>query len=97
MPSAYIISQVELFDEEAFAAYKAAAPASVEKFGGEYLVRGGRFQSLEGREPHSRIVVMRFSSYERALEWYNSEEYSRLKPIRGKAAKGDILLVEGLD
>ncbi|MCO5064610.1 MAG: DUF1330 domain-containing protein [Rhizobiaceae bacterium] len=97
MPSAYIISQVELFDEEAFAEYKAAAPASVEKFGGEYLVRGGRYQSLEGREPHSRIVVMKFESYEKALAWYNSEEYTRLKAIRSKAARGDILLVEGLD
>lgn len=97
MPSAYIISQVELFDEEAFAEYKAAAPASVERYGGEYLVRGGRFQRLEGREPNSRIVVMKFSSYERALEWYDSEEYTRLKGIRSKAARGDIWLVEGLD
>lgn len=97
MPPAYILAQVELTDPDAFSEYKAQAPASVAKYGGEYLVRAGRYQQLEGAEPLPRIVVMKFPSYEQALNWYNSQEYSRLKPIRHKAARGNLLLVEGVD
>jgi uncharacterized protein (DUF1330 family) len=97
MPAAYVLAQVELFDPDEFAPYKKDAPASVARFGGEMLVRNGRYQRLEGNEPKPRIVVLKFPSYERALEWYNSEEYTRLKEIRLRGARGDLVLVEGVD
>jgi uncharacterized protein (DUF1330 family) len=42
----------------------AEAPAAVKAFGGEYLVRGGKHETLEGDwQPH-RVAVLRFPSYE---------------------------------
>lgn len=97
MASGYVICQVELFDEEKFAEYKAKVPDIVVSYGGETLARGGRYQRLEGREPKPRLILMKFPTYERALEWYRSAAYSALKPIRQSAATADLVLVEGLD
>lgn len=97
LPKAYIIAQVDAADHDAIAEYRAGAPLSVRRFGGQMLVRGGRTQSLEGREPRSRVVLIEFPSYDRALEWYNSEEYTRLKSIRIAACDGDLFLVEALE
>lgn len=97
LPSGYVICQVELFDPAAFEEYKAKVPDIVVSHGGETLVRGGRFQRLEGGEPRPRIIIMKFPSFERAREWYHSEAYSVLRPIRQRAAAADLVLVEGLD
>jgi uncharacterized protein (DUF1330 family) len=97
LPSGYVICQVELFDPEIFDEYKAKVPDIVVSYGGETLVRGGRYERLEGAEPKPRIIVMKFPTYERALEWYRSESYSALKPIRQRAATADLVLVEGTD
>ncbi len=96
MRPAYVLAQVDLLDPVAFAEYKARAPAIMAPYGAEFLVRGGRYQRLEGREPLSRHVVMRFPSFERALQWYCSAEYTALKELRLRCAVGDIVLVEGL-
>ncbi len=37
--------------------------------------------TLEG-DDRSRVVILRFASKEAALEWYNSEEYGKVKPLR---------------
>ena len=48
MPTAYVIVDMKISDPEQYKQYMAAAPAAVAAFGGEYLVRGGRFEALEG-------------------------------------------------
>ena len=97
MPAAYVLAQVKLTDESAFQEYKTKVPESVARYGGEYLVRAGRWQTLEGEDPLPRMVVMKFASFEQALKWYNSNEYQSLKDIRGKAAFGNLWLVEGVE
>ena len=49
----------------------------MEKYGGEYIVRGGKTEVLEGDWKPKRIVVLEFESAERAKEWLNCEEYRR--------------------
>ncbi|WP_210497446.1 DUF1330 domain-containing protein [Microvirga antarctica] len=97
MPKAYILAQVDAADHDAIAEYRTGAPVSVKRFGGQMLVRGGRTKSLEGREPRSRVVVIEFPSYDKALEWYHSEEYARLRSIRTALCDGDLFLVEALE
>jgi uncharacterized protein (DUF1330 family) len=72
-------------------------PPTVAKYGGEYLVRGGQQQGMEGAEPLGRTVVLRFPSYQKALEWYNSEDYASLKALRQSASHGNLVIVEGAD
>ena len=71
----YAITQIEVTNPEDYKEYLAKVTDIVTKFGGEYLVRGGEFQCFEGEWKYPRTVVIKFPSYEKALEWYNSEEY----------------------
>ena len=69
--------------------------ASLEPFGGRFLVRGGDWEPLEGDWRPGRLVVIEFPSVERARAWYESAEYSELKTLRQRASRGSLLVVEG--
>jgi uncharacterized protein (DUF1330 family) len=97
MPDAYVIVQVDVQDPEKFEEYRALVPATIAQYGGEYLVRGGRFEKLEGDEPLGRMVVLRFPSYEQAKAWYTSEEYAGPMAIRHAASRANSILVEGVE
>ena len=45
--AAFVIVQVKVNDEEAYARYREQVPATIAKYGGEYLVRGGDMEILE--------------------------------------------------
>ena len=93
---AYVIAEVELVDRTApLQSYAEKVPATVKAFHGRYLVVGGKTQTLEGETPKS-IVVIAFDSAEQARAWYDSPEYSALKPIRQNATKSRLFIVEGL-
>jgi uncharacterized protein (DUF1330 family) len=84
--TAYVISDagaVAPEDEAAWKAYLAAAPASIAKYGGRYLARGGAIDVMEGDwSPHA-IVVVEFPDREAAARWYASPEYAECLKIRG--------------
>ena len=91
----YIITNAEVFDNEAYGEYGKLAPDAIEKFGGEFLTRGGAAETLEGDwEPH-RIVVVKFDSVEQARNMYNSPEYQAAKKKRLGAANFNMIVVEG--
>ena len=48
MPAGYMIADIEVKDPEAYADYRGLSTASAEKYGGEFLVRGGATEALEG-------------------------------------------------
>ena len=68
----------------------------VKKFGGEYLVRNGEYQVVEGQDNFPRIVIIKFPTYEKALEWYHSDEYKPIKDIRLNNAEGSNIIVKGI-
>ena len=96
MPYGYIIAQVDVKNETEYAAYRAQVPATVAQYGGEFIARGGKSQGLEGTPPAGRTVIIRFPSYERALEWYNSPEYAGPLALRKANSEGRVLIVEGV-
>ncbi|MBX3600367.1 MAG: DUF1330 domain-containing protein [Rubrivivax sp.] len=97
MPAAYLIVEMHVTDPEGYQAYMAEAPAAVKAFGGEYLVRGGRHEALEGDwQPH-RVAMLRFPSFEQAKAFYDSEHYTRVRALRaGKTDYFNMVLVEGV-
>ena len=97
MPPAYLIAQIDITDEETYAKYREQVPATIAQYGGEYLARGGRFESLEGTAPPPRTVILRFSSFEQAKAWYDSAEYAGPKAVRQSASTGNVILVEGIE
>lgn len=97
MAYGYIIVQLDVHDAEKFEKYRALVPATIEKHGGEYLVRGGAFEKLEGEEPLGRVVVLRFPSYAQAKAWYESDDYAGPKAMRHAASSANAILVEGVE
>lgn len=98
MPAAYLIVESRITDPEQFKQYMAAAPEVVKAFGGEYLVRGGRLQVMEGDWTPPRMTVLRYPSFEAAQAMYDSPGYVAARALRaGATAVFNMVLVEGVD
>ncbi|HWJ29203.1 MAG TPA: DUF1330 domain-containing protein [Flavisolibacter sp.] len=93
---AYVIVEIEIHDPESYEAYKKLTPASISAYGGKFIVRGGKTESLEGDWNPQRLVVLEFPTIEQAKNWWNSPEYTPAKEIRQIAAKTRMIVAEGL-
>jgi len=93
---AYLISQIEVHDAKGYEEYRRLVGPSLAKYGGKFVVRGGRIEVLEGSWAPKRVVICEFESVERAREWYHSPEYKPAMDIRQKTARAQIIVVDGL-
>ena len=97
MPAAYIIVDMQITDMDQYRQYMAEAPAAVAAAGGEYLVRGGRFETLEGDWQPARIAMLRFPDFDAAKAFYDGEMYRAAREKRaGATAFFNMVLVEGV-
>lgn len=95
--AAYVIAQINVTDPDTYEDYRALVPATLDAYGGEFVVRGGDQEALEGDAPSPRTVVLRFADMAAARAWHNSSEYAAAKAIRQSASTGTLLLVDGFD
>lgn len=93
--AAYVIANIEIKDPTTYQEYSKQVPATLEKYGGKFVVRGGKLEKLEGEWEPKRIVVLEFENVEQAQRWYNSSEYQAIVGIRQQASTGGLILVEG--
>jgi uncharacterized protein (DUF1330 family) len=93
--AAYVIVQAEVIDWDRFKEYLKESPGVIAKYGGRYIARGGETIMLEGGDESKRAVIIEFPSLQKAREWYDSEEYQRVKSLRQGAATGSILAIDG--
>jgi uncharacterized protein (DUF1330 family) len=97
MAAAYVIVDMKIADPERYKKYMAAAPATIAAAGGEYLVRGGRSETLEGDWQPARLAVLKFPSVEKAKAWYDGEKYQAARANRvGATEYFNLVLVEGV-
>jgi uncharacterized protein (DUF1330 family) len=94
--SAYIIVQVEVNDPVRYEDYKKMVPPSIAKFGGRFLVRGGKTHTLEGGWAPKRFVVVEFPSVEQAKAWWASPDYAEAKALRQATADSMMIVAEGI-
>ena len=94
MPKGYVISRVDILNPEAYARYIEAGTAAIKAHGGKPLVRGGRYEALEGKA-RARNVVLEFESYDAARAYFHSEQYQAARALREGAAEIEMVLVEG--
>jgi uncharacterized protein (DUF1330 family) len=95
-PPAYIVAEVTVNDPDVFAKeYGPKLPATLQPFGGRFIVAGGKLTALEGDTPQ-RFVIIGFENAEKARAWYDSPAYQALIPIRQKASKGTLFIAEGV-
>jgi uncharacterized protein (DUF1330 family) len=93
--SCYFIGEIYVTDAAAYDDYRPLAAASIARFGGRFLVRGGKVDLLEGEPQPERVVVVEFPDADTAMRWYRSEEYQSALKIRQAASRGRVFLVEG--
>lgn len=92
----YMIADVTVTDPEGFEEYRKLVSATIEAYGGRYVVRGGATETVEGEWNPSRLVVLEFDSVERAKAWYYSEEYAEPKEMRHNSATTNAIFAEGI-
>ena len=93
--SGFAIFNIEVKKPEEYKEYVEKVKLIAKKFGGEYIVRGGETKVLEGTWTYPRTVVIKFPSYEKALEWYNSDEYKPVKQIRLNNSVANGIIIKG--
>jgi uncharacterized protein (DUF1330 family) len=94
--AAYIIANVDVTDPAAYERYRKDVPATIEKYGGRFVVRGGAVEALEGSFVPKRIVIVEFPDVARAKAWWDSPEYRPLREMRQSASRGDLFVVAGV-
>ena len=92
----YVIAIVDVTRAAGYAEYSKQVPATIAKYGGRYLVRGGKAEIREGEWPGPRTVILEFPSLARALEWYDSPEYRPLRPVRQANSTAQLAFFEGV-
>ena len=94
--SAYVIAEIEIVNPDGYKEYTTTVPATIAKYGGKFLVRGGGAEVLEGDWPNRRRVIIEFPSLEAAKRWWNSPDYEKPKAMRRANSNGRLLLLEGV-
>lgn len=94
MPKGYWIARVDIRDPERYKDYVATAKPAFERYGANFLARGGDYHAMEGAA-RARNVVIEFPSVQAALDCYNSPEYQAAKAIRVTVAEAEMVIVEG--
>jgi uncharacterized protein (DUF1330 family) len=94
--TAYVIVDVEVTDPAGYEDYKKLAQATIPLYGGRYIARGGKNETLEGNWKANRLVILEFECIEKAKAWLNSPEYAPARALRHKYAHSNMVVVEGV-
>lgn len=94
--TALVIVDVRVTDPSKFEEYKKLVPATLAPYGGKFLARGGKVETLEGEWRPQRLVVIEFPTLERAQAWWASDEYRRPKRMRMESAETRMIVVESV-
>ena len=94
--AAYVIVDIQVTDPVGYEEYKKLAPPIVAAFGGKYLARGGKTETLEGNWLPNRLVILEFESAERAKAWLNSPEYRAARQLRHQTTQTNMVVIEGV-
>ena len=95
--AAYVISEVEVLDEDSFEQYRSRAQESIEQHGGRYLVRASLPEAAEGNwSQQRRLVIVEFPDMQMLQRWYSSEAYAQALTSRDRALSRRLLFVDGV-
>lgn len=93
--AAYLIVDLEVKNPAGYDDYRRQVPATLAKYGGRFVVRGGAAETLEGSWAPKRVVVVEFPDMAALKRWYNSADYKPLIALRQAHSAGDVIAVEG--
>ena len=94
--TAYVIVDINVTDPVRYDDYKKLAAPTVELYGGKYIARGGKTETLEGDWSPTRLVILQFDTSEQAKKWLNSPEYGEARALRHQTATSQMVVIEGV-
>ena len=83
---AYLIGQIIVKDDELWQEYVAGVQESMLPFNAELVFRGKRSAVLAGENDRDLVVVIGFSDRATLNDWFYSDKYQALIPLRDQAA-----------
>ena len=92
----YVIFNIDIKKPNEYKEYVEKVTPIANKFGGKYIVRGGEAEVIEGTWTYPRTIIIKFPSYEKALEWYSSEEYKPIRKIRLDNSVSNGIIIKGV-
>ena len=92
-----IVEALEVMDKKKYGEYIRKVPATIERFGGRYLVRGGEVTLVHGGWKPSRLIIVEFASMDTFNAWFHSPEYGAIAPLREQGARTNAIVLEGGD
>ena len=87
---------VTVEDPVTYEDYRKLVDPTLALYGGKFLVRGGKTETIEGDWQPRRFVILEFADAEQFRRWYNSPEYEKAKQIRWKSSSARAVLAEGV-
>lgn len=95
MAAYVIVDYYEMLDKNLYEEYSQVGAPTVYAHGGSGLAGSDDIETLEGEWKPKRLVLLEFPNAARAREWFASPEYRKVGILRKKAARCNIVLVEG--
>lgn len=96
MPAFAIAHLTEVHFGDEIVRYLEAVDATFQPYGGRFRVHGKRPEVVEGEWPGD-VVVVEFPDLQAARDWYHSPEYQAILPLRLRHARGNVVIVDGVD
>ena len=97
MKPGYVIVDTKIHDPETYEKYKALVVPVAAEYGAEYLARGGAMMvDQDELWSPTRLVLLKFPSMAKAVEFMGSEDYAPIKAIRMGASQATAVIFEGV-
>ena len=91
----WLATYKKIENKDSLGNYAKKATETIKSYGGQPLVRGGKYKCLEGNE-FSRTVIWEFPNYDTAEKCYNSKEYQEAWKLAQSSTVRDLQIVEGV-
>ena len=91
----WVATYKKIGDLEKLKKYAEVVTPVIKSFGGQALVRGGKYQALEG-DSFIRTVIWEFPSYQKAMECHESKKYQEGWSLASEITSRNLLIIEGV-
>jgi len=94
--SAYAVAYLdELNVNREIIIYLSQVDETLEPYDGHFLVHGKKGDVVEGSSP-GMCIIIEFPDLEHARNWYHSDAYQKIKPLRTNNSVGSVILIDGV-
>ena len=97
MAKGYWLARLDITDRETFAEYRKRNAAPIAKFGGRFIIKGGKAETKLGPQAAENVVI-EFDSYAQALACFESADYQAAAEYLKRSSKiVEFVVVEGTE